>query len=570
MTETPNTTDTMTAVLASFRLPETTDFADAWLGMEPTFQTKKSIRRWAKMSATPEGEDAYFEDKYMLKTLKKVAKGIRRKYREWNKEGSHDCCMFADVKLETDRDQWDVERQNLRFKWANRKLDEFTVRLSLDPETFEYSIKPVPLVWLYDSRFVEFMQEFLWQVPLDLGLTCSIAHGGAQFSLSAKTFMQGSLLADDIATHLNHPELSTWIMDYPNCDDRAFRATRPRYEAFRKILEQYWAGAFHPQANGNLTVENAYFDRNFDPALTRPAGLMDDRTGPVGSDREVFQTNFAFGRAVRLYAQNVQPGYWQSAHPHEEGYRPDQIMRYSEGNLNRLQIVGELHVKSGKVLDPERVVELDTPLDLNLLYEECSWENRGQMARTSARDFVEAVLLHTHHASYLKKHPHVKVIPSLLQDQLMMDGEKTLGRYAPAVLTRLHKEARADNLESSNGRIKSNWIEPETLIWEVWHALPGTERAVIAREAVAGFLEHVEQAASVDPRSENKDDPMEWHRHRIHPVLWKALQDEPRVFTKDDPVRQELERWQEGQEKYLARRPQYSVTGTPAPWDNLR
>jgi len=559
----------MTAVLATFRQPLTTDFSDAWLGMEPTFQTKKSIRRWAKMSATHKGEDAYFEDKYMLKTLKKVAKEIRKKYRAWNKEGTHACCMFEDVKLETDRDQWDVERQNLRFHWSDRQLETFTVRLSLDPETFEYSIKPVPLAWLYDSRFVEFMQEFLWEVPLDLGLSCSIAHGGAQYSLSAKTFMQGSLLADDIATHLNHPELSTWIMDYPNCDDRAFRATRHRFEAFRKILDQYWAGAFHPKANGMLTVENAYFDRNFDPAPTLPPGLMDDHTGPMGSARDVFQTNFAFGRAVRLFAQNVHPGYWQSAHPHEEGYRPDQIMRYSEGNLNRLQIVGELHVKSGKVLDPERVVELDTPLDLNLLYDECSWENRGQMARTSARDFVEAVLLHTHHAGYLKKHPHVKVVPSLFQDQLMMEGEKTLQRYAPDRLAQLQKEARATNLEVSSGRIKSNWIEPETLIWEVWRALPTKEKSAIAREAVAGFLEYVEQATSADPRTETKDDPMEWHRHRIHPLLWKVLQDEPGVFTKKDPVQQQLQHWQESREKYLSRRPAYSVTGAEAPWDTL-
>src|SRR6185369_18008153 len=118
-----------------------------------------------------------------------------------------------------------------------------------------------------------------------------------------------------------------------------------------------------------------------------PTGLMDDRHGPVGSARDVFQTNFAFGRAVRLYAQNIHPGYWQSAHPDEDGYRPDQIMRYSEGNINRLQIVGELHVKSGKVLEAEMVPELDAPLKSALLATEASWENRAQMSRTSARDF---------------------------------------------------------------------------------------------------------------------------------------------------------------------------------------
>src|SRR5262249_36825348 len=214
--------------------------------------------------------------------------------------------------------------------------------------------------------------------------------------------------------------------------------------------------------------------------------------------RDVFQTNFAFGRAVRLYAQNVHPGYWQSAHPDEEGYRPDQIMRYSEGNLNRLQIAGEFHVKSGKVLDPKRVAELDTPLDIGLLYEECSWENRAQMARTSARDFVEAALLDVHHASYLQQHPHVKVVPSLLQDQLMMDGEKTLQRYGTAeMLARLREEARASNLALSRQRIKSDWIEPETMLWEAWHVLPSKEKGAIAREIVSGFVEGVGQAASV-------------------------------------------------------------------------
>jgi len=39
------------------------------------------------------------------------------------------------------------------------------------------------------------------------------------------------------------------------------------------------------------------------------------------------------------------------------------------------------------------------------------------------------------------------------------------------------------------------------------------------------------------------------------------------VFSKRDPVREELQRWQESQEKYLARRPVYSVTGMKAPWE---
>ncbi len=222
----------------------------------------------------------------------------------------------------------------------------------------------------------------------------------------------------------------------------------------------------------------------------------------------MFQTNFAFGRAVRLQAQNVHPGYWQSAHPDEDGYRPDQIMRYSEGNLNRLQIVGELHVKSGKVLEAEKAPELDAPLELALLTTEASWENRGQMSRTSARDFVEALLLDVHHAQYLQAHPHVAVKDSLLQDQILGDAEETLKRHGGATtLARLHREARELNLEASRGRMNTDWIEPETLFWAAWRVLPAGEKAALAREAIGGFLERVEQAAAMDPRPEAAERP---------------------------------------------------------------
>lgn len=560
--------DPLTTVLSTFRLPEKTDFDNAWVGLEPTFQTRKSITKWWKMSETPEGEDAYFKDRFMLKTQRKVARRIRKKYETWRDEGGHPCCFFAGVDLKTDRDQWKVRRQDLVFRWADRGLEPFEVRLSLDPETFEYGIKPVPLVWFYDPRFVAFLEHFVWQVPLDLGLSTSIAHGGGQFSFSAKTFLSGSLLADVIATKLNHPELSTWTLDYPNCDDRAFRATAARTQAFRDVLASYWAGAFHPRAIGTLTVENAYLDRGFGPAPAPAPGLMDPFTGPLGSAQEVFQTNFAFGRAVRLQAQNVHPGYWQSAHPLEEGYRPDQIMRYSEGNLNRLQIVGEYHVKSGKVLNPDRVVDLDTPLDIRLLYEECSWENRAQMSRTSARDMTEAVLLDAHHAQYLARNPHVDIKPTLLQDMLLADAEKTLHRYGtPGQLLKLKKEAAEANLEASRDRIKSEWIEPEVLFWEAWKVLPPREKAALAREVIAGFVEYVGQAATVDPRPEFRVDPLEWHRHRIHPELWAALAAEPGVLEPKDPVRDEWRRWQARQADYLARRPPWSITGMAAPWD---
>ncbi len=568
MTDT-NPPDPMTAVLPMFRLPEMTGFDDAWVGMEPTFQTKKSVNLWAKLSATEEGEDEYFKNDYMLQTQKDVAKAIQKKYRQW-RDKSHPFCMFEKVERHADLDQWRVRRQNLLFHWADRGLEPFEVRFSIDPETFEYSIKPVPLAWFYDARFVGFLEEFLWRTPMDMGLQPSIAHGGAQFSFSAKSFLGGSLLADVIASRLNHPELAIWVMDQPNCDDRSFRATRRRYQAFRDMLEQYWRGAFHPRAIGTLTVENAYTDRGFEPAANPAKGLVEPGKGPVGSPDEIFQTNFAFGRALRLRAQDVHPGYWQAAHPLEEGYRPDQIMRYSEGNLNRLQIAGELHVKSGKVLNPDRVVELDTPLTMRLLYEECSWEIRAQMGRTSARDFVEALLLDVHHAKYLQQHPHEHVVESLLQDQVLMDGERVLEKHAPKnVLEQLRSEARTANLDMSRQRIKSDWIEPENLVFPAWGALPIKERAAIAREVVNRFTEYVQKAASVDLRPETSGDPMEWHRHRIHPSIWTALEAEPSVLDKHDTACAQLSKWQLRRADYLARRPVYSVAGVKPPWDNL-
>jgi hypothetical protein len=123
----------------------------------------------------------------------------------------------------------------------------------------------------------------------------------------------------------------------------------------------------------------------------------------------------------------------------------------------------------------------------------------------------------------------------------------------------LKKEARKANLAASSGRIKSDWIEPETLFWASWHALSGGERAELAKEAISGFLEHVENAASKDPRK--PPDPMEAHRHRIHPLLWKAARDLPL------DAEREARLFREREDEYLARRPKWSVTKAKPPWD---
>ena len=545
------TSDPMLAPLATFRDPLRCDWESAWIGMEPTFQSKKSVRKWSSMSGKGEkGEDAYFEDRYMLGMQEDVAKRIQKRY-QTRRDAGLPLAMFHRVVREVERDQWDVQRQNLEFHWKGDAGEPLKVRFTLDPETFEYSIKPVPLAWFYDERFAAFLEEIIWKAPLKLGLTPSIAHGGCQFSFSAKTYMTGSLLADDIADKLNHPELSTFVMDWPNPDDRAFRATRPRMAAFRRIVEQYRAGAFHPKAIGRLTPRDMYLDRGFGPAPS-PPGM------PAKVDaHDAFLMNFAFGRAVRLQAQNVDPGYWQSAHPDEEGYRPDQIMRYSEGNLNRLQIAGELHVKSGEVLGADRIPKADEPLRQEMLHEEASWEARAQMGRTSARDFIEAMLLDAHHARWLQAHPRPRLVGSLLQDQLMSHGEETLARRDPRRLLRLKKAAAADALDASRGRVRCDEVEPETLAWETWKVLPAGDRAAIAREIVAAFHQRVHRAASVDPRPASEtSDPMEWHRHRVHPVIWKAL--EGCRLRASDPVARELAAFRRGRATYLARRPVFS------------
>ena len=554
----------MVSALDSYRLPETTGWEHGWVGLEPTFQSRKSIRKWREMARTEAGEVAYFGDKYMLRKQLEVARAVVDRYTERRKKGKKST-PFARVKLERELDQWEVRRQNLHFYWSADGLDDVEAKWGFDPETFEWSIKPVPVAWFYEEPFLRFLEEFVFGVPLAHGLTPSIAHGGGQFSLSAKCLMGGSVMADDIAYRVNHPELATFIMDWPNPDDRPFRATRKRLDAFRAVLASYWAGGFHPRALGPLTVENALLERGVGPNPAPPPGLMDPGKGPIGDARTVFQTNFAFSRGVRGQAQVVHAGYWQAASPAAEGYQPDQIGRYSEVNLNRIQIAGELHVKSGTVLSPERIPELGAPLDGSMLYGEASYEDRGQMGRTSGRDMVEAVLLDIHYLQHLARHPHVTVEESILQDQLLADGEATVRRHGgDKALARLRAEARAANT-ADGGRMLCDFIEPETLFWEAWKVLPDGDRAAIAREAIGAFAERVEAAAAVDPRPESKGaDPMEWHRHRIHPVLWKAL--DGVGLKARDPVRRELELWKDGEDRYLARRPCFSQAGLDPPW----
>ena len=564
-----------TSVLSDVRDATRSEWDCAWVGMEPTFTNPKILRLWHRYSRDEATEVKFFNHPYLLKMEQSVAKAIAKKCKKALRAGSI-YGLFDQVKRHEDLDQWGDVRQDVTLRCQSDAAPHHAlhVRFGMDPETLEFSIKPVPVRWLYDERFVQLLQELVWDVPQQKGLAPSIAHGGCQFSISAKTYLRGSLLCDDLADKWNHPELSTWVMDYPNCDDRCFRATRRRREAFQRIIAQYWAGAFHPRAIGELLVENAFFDHGFAPAISPPEGLMSreySSVGPIGTPHEIFQTNFAFARAVRLLAQNIHPGYWQQAHPDSVGYRPDQIMRYSEGNLNRLRIVGEYHVKSGQVLDPARIPELDAPLEQAHLYDEASWENRAQYGRTSARDFVEAILLDVHRAQYLQKFPGVRLRQSLLQDQLHGDAEETLIRHGQeARLQELRAAARKSNLEGSGQRIHSDFIEPEDLFWAAWHALPKGEQAAIAREVILGFSERVTEACTCDPRpqSSSPPDPLAWHRHRIHPILWQAVASDTTTATLQsrDPVVRELARYQQDEALYLSRRPPFDLSGGAGPW----
>jgi hypothetical protein len=144
--------DPMTAVLATYRAPQAADFGDAWAGIEPTFSNAKAVRKWAEMSATTEGEDLYFKDPWMLKTEKKIGKKIAERYAALRADGRA-YAMFDRVERDTDQDPWGTKRQNLHFRWREKGFEDFEVKLSIDPEIFEYSVKPIHHV-VPGNRFV--------------------------------------------------------------------------------------------------------------------------------------------------------------------------------------------------------------------------------------------------------------------------------------------------------------------------------------------------------------------------------------------------------------------------------
>lgn len=551
------------AKIAAVGAVEGDSFDDAWIGLEPTFQTKECVELFTKLE---DREEEYFAHPHMVGTVRDVGDDMAARYRR-ALLANEPWALFSKVDVEEGKDDWNLFTKKLSFTMDGAR-EPFELQLGMDPATFELSMRPLPLAWLYDDRFVRFLDELVFEVPQARRCSTSLLNGGGQFHISAKTLLTGSLLCDDLATRLSHPELSTWIMDWPNCDGRAFRATKARFAAFRDLVERYRGGAFHPEAMGVPTVETAYFDHWPDlPDRPRP-GLVNRVGGPRGDRTAVFQTNFAFGRAVKMKAQRVHPGYWQLQHPHDDGYRPDQIMRYSETNLARLQIIGELHVKKDVPLRPDEAFELDAPLEPRMLHQGASYEIRAQMSKRSAKDYVDAVLLDVHAWRWLRDNPGVAVAPSLLQDQLLVDAERTVKKHAgQKVLDALRKEAREKNERESFGRVRSDFVEPETLFWAAWHALPPRAKAAIAREAIEGFVERVENAATKDPRGAPSD-AMEPHRHRVHPLLWDALSTDARAKRTNDVAGRELCAYRAKEDVYAARRPPWSQVETEVPpWE---
>ena len=106
------TVDRMEAALLAVKARGNTGFDAAWAGFEPTFSSKKAVRKWVRMAADEGGEDAYFKDRYMLRTQRSVARDIRKEYRARRKRNDP-ACIFDQVELERGIDQWKVERQNL-------------------------------------------------------------------------------------------------------------------------------------------------------------------------------------------------------------------------------------------------------------------------------------------------------------------------------------------------------------------------------------------------------------------------------------------------------------------------
>lgn len=568
----------LAALLTQMRDPAAVEWENAWVSLAPAFAEKKATKLWHRIAAAGADERRFFAHKHTLHLEKALAKALIGKYQKAQTK-KEPWCLFDSCERQDTLDAHHGRSRGLVFRCDDNgaPCDALRIHITSGPGALCCQVDPIPLRWLYDPRFVRFLQELLWDVPLSLAMSPTAGGGGGEFALSAKGFLTGSLLCDELADRCNHPELASWTLDTPRAASRGFRTTRVRRAAFEHVIEQYWAGAFHPRAIGVLRVENAFLDRGFLPAADPIEGLMTKETavaGPLGTLQEVFQTNFALGRALRQLAHGVHPGSWQKARPDSVRLHPERLYCRGEASLRGLAICGELHDDPSPQIAPDRIPEFAAPLTQALLSEQAAWTYRAAGGRSSAQDFVESILLQVHRAQYLQRHACVGPRASLLQDQLLADAEESLLRHGgSARLGQLQELARARNLRDSRGRIKSDFIEPETLFWEAWQILPKGERGAIAREVVRSFREYVSEAASCDPRrieraaDSEPGDPMSWHRHRIHPILWQAIEADAASHAERDPVLRELRKYKEHASLYQSRRPPFALHTRRVPWD---
>ena len=185
----------------------------------------------------------------------------------------------------------------------------------------------------------------------------------ASFRFRQKLPDLGSLPRRRIAIALKSSGAVVLTMDYPNCDDRCFRATKARRAAF--CASSSSTGRFLSSAGDRAdSVSNMRsLIAVFLPAFSPPPDLISREhmsAGPVGTHREVFfKPTFAFARAVRLLAQNIHPAIGRARTSTRWAIGPIRSCAAARGTPNRLRIMGELHVKSDKVLDPHEIPEFD-------------------------------------------------------------------------------------------------------------------------------------------------------------------------------------------------------------------
>ena len=149
-----------------------------------------------------------FEDDYMLKTQKKVAKKIKKRYEAQREEGQPHC-MFARVELDDDLDQWKVRRQNLRFHWADEELEPFEVRLLARPGDVrvQHQAGAAGLVLRRAVRDVP------GRVPVEDAAQARAvvrhrARRGTVFALGQDVPARAACWPTTSPTKLNHPELA--------------------------------------------------------------------------------------------------------------------------------------------------------------------------------------------------------------------------------------------------------------------------------------------------------------------------------------------------------------------------